>query len=376
MIKILLLSMWGTLSLRLIDRALKAKDAKDDIECQKKYSDIKKRVSVIIPVRNEEHNIAGLLESLKGQEADEIIVVDDGSNDGTVSVVSSFLESIPNLKLAFADPLPCGWTGKNNACYGGYRKSSGDILIFIDADVRLFDGALNKLKTKISSCELGLLSVSPLQSMVSFGERAVLPGLFLNIVANIDFRATNDPDKPDKALANGQIMAFTREAYEKMGTHAAVKSEVGEDVAIAKKIKEAGIKSLFFYDDGSFAFVRMYRGLKECIGGFSKNISDIVGAHSWISVLRGSFLSLFSAVSSISVVVMLFYGAFEGFAFWLAIFVSILWWGAGAATVMAMRIPFLYTLLLPFGYLSFAYLVPKSYLLKMKKKRSWKGREY
>lgn len=372
----IVLSVWNILNIRVLIRAIAAANIKNGYGCDKAFNGDLGGIGVIIPVRNEEQNIARLLDSLKGQAVDEIIVVDDGSSDATVSIVQSFLDSIPSLRLVFADPLPYGWTGKNHACYVGYSNSKSETLIFVDADVRFLPFALEKIKRRMDSCGFGFLSISPTQLMGSFGEKIALPGLFLNVVANVDFKAVNDKNVKNKFLANGQIMAFSKKTYESIGTHAAVKNEVCEDVAIAEKVKNAQINSSFFYDNGSLATVRMYTCFRECIDGFSKNMSDIIGAKGIIDVLSASFIALFFSISASVVPVLLFCGVLDGLSWWLGFFASILWWGMGVGAVSAMRLPIGYTFFLPFGYLLFAYLIPKSYLLKIQKRRHWKGREY
>ena len=90
-------------------------------------------VSVIVPARNEEANLANCLRSLVGQSGPsyEIIVVDDHSSDRTGEMAKSF-----PVRVITADPLPEGWSGKCNACWSGAKVAKGKWLLFTDADTR------------------------------------------------------------------------------------------------------------------------------------------------------------------------------------------------------------------------------------------------
>jgi len=123
----------GWLLLRKI-RFLKAKNLQNK----------KVRISVIIPAMNEEHNIGKILNTLKTQNytPHEIIVVNDNSTDKTESVASSYIGiKIISLKK---EP-PEGWIGKSWSCWNGYLKSTGNLLLFLDADVELSKEALESL---------------------------------------------------------------------------------------------------------------------------------------------------------------------------------------------------------------------------------------
>src|SRR5579863_6829611 len=89
-------------------------------------------VSVIVPARDEEATLKACLESLVRQTevGFEVILVDDGSTDGTRAVARSF----PEVRIVDSGPLPAGWSGKNNALVAGAKRAQGEWLLFTDAD--------------------------------------------------------------------------------------------------------------------------------------------------------------------------------------------------------------------------------------------------
>lgn len=116
--------------------------AKFPILKRDKAEDKQYKVSVIIPARNEEGNIGKILEDLMGQKDDtyEVIVIDDASDDRTYEIAKSFPVDVIKVKNK-----PEGWAGKAWACQLGSEKSSGDILLFLDSDVRLGRYAVRSL---------------------------------------------------------------------------------------------------------------------------------------------------------------------------------------------------------------------------------------
>src|SRR5690606_5448246 len=91
----------------------------------------------------------------------EVIVLDDNSEDKTKTNVEKYLNKIPNLKLIQGESLPDGWTGKNWACWQLFKESTGEILIFIDADTTLSEDLVKKVKCEMQENNVQLLSIYP-----------------------------------------------------------------------------------------------------------------------------------------------------------------------------------------------------------------------
>ncbi len=220
------------------------------------------RASIIIPARNEEKNLPNILESLKNQTLPpyEIIVIDDFSSDETASIAESYgVRVIHNMEL------PEGWTGKTWAVWNGYLESTGNILVFLDADVTLAPRALETLlKTRESTG--GVISVVPYHHTERFYERLSLVPYILGIFA---FTSPFERKNPKKGLYGSCIVA-TREDYELIKGHESIKGELLDDLNLGRKFIEAGV-SIENYLGNRLVSFRMYpNGIKSELQGFGK----------------------------------------------------------------------------------------------------------
>ncbi len=231
-------------------------------------------VSVIVPARNEEASLSACLESLVSQTGVEIemIVVNDHSTDRTREIAASFAATPRSrLRVVEAGPLPAGWTGKNNAVITGVRQSRSEWLLFTDADTVHLPGSLARALAEARDHQVDMLSYSPEQIAVTFPEMAVLPVVFAELARQYPPSKVSDPNSPE-AAANGQYILVKREAYEAVGGHAAVASEILEDVALACRFKGAGKKIRFRYAADAVR-TRMYRNWPQLRDGWTKNLA-------------------------------------------------------------------------------------------------------
>src|ERR1700686_2939 len=212
------------------------------------------QVSVIVPARNEEACLATCLESLVAQQGVpfEILVVDDHSTDRTREIAASFAHasrahasrtnaSRTNVRVIEADPLPAGWTGKNNAVATGVRHAKGDWFLFTDADTVHLPGSLANAVKEAREHGADLLSYSPEQIAVTFWEMATLPVVFAELARQYPPSIVSDPSSRI-AAANGQFILIRRETYNAVGGHAAVAGDILEDVAVARAVKSSAAK--------------------------------------------------------------------------------------------------------------------------------------
>src|ERR1700681_1133356 len=234
-------------------------------------------VSIIVPARNEEANIGACLKSLTAQTdvPSEIIVVDDSSSDRTREIVESFA----GVRLLGAEPLPGAdagrldnrRTGKNNALIAGAKEACGKWLLFTDADTVHLPGSLTRALNEAKKEKADLLSYSPEQQVLTFTERAVMPIIFAELAARYPLHKGRAQDA-ETVVANGQYILVRRKAYDATGGHVSVGPEILEDVAVAKRFRQAGFRVHFRYG-GDAVRTRMYRNWRQLREGWTKNLA-------------------------------------------------------------------------------------------------------
>jgi len=226
-------------------------------------------VSIIIPARNEEANLPACLESLTAQSGVrfEIIVVDDASTDRTHEIADSF----GLVQMISPSPLRENRTGKNNALIAGAKQARAPWLLFTDADTVHQPGSLQRALAEAKKEQADLLSYSPKQVVVTFTERAVMPVIFAELAAQYPPHKVRDQNSKIVA-ANGQYILVRRAAYDAIGGHAAVASEILEDVALARLFRNVGYRVYFRYGADAVR-TRMYRNWKQLREGWTKNLA-------------------------------------------------------------------------------------------------------
>lgn len=244
---------------------------------RKKYTAVADKdlpfVSVLIPARNEEHNISAVVRSLLNQDYPnyEVIVLNDSSEDNTGSILKDICTEYPQLKVLAGKELEPGWTGKCFACKQLFEASEGSYILFTDADTVHYKNSLRYSVTSAIYRKADMLTLFPKMKMVSFAEKIIMPLLWFTVMLLLPFYFVDKKGFVKFSIGIGPFMLFKRSAYEKIGGHTAVKNAIVEDVWLARKIKECGLQLIV--EDGQYMLeVRMYRNLKEIWNGFSKNI--------------------------------------------------------------------------------------------------------
>ena len=304
-------------------------------------------VSIILPVRNQASTVQECVGSLVEVEYPnkEIIVVDGGSTDGTREILQKFLLRITILD---EEPLPSGWVGKNWACHQGYRKSKGELLLFTDGDSIHSTDSLTRSVSFLQSEKAAMVTLAPATILRSFWEKVLQPPIFLLILILVGGKLVNE-DHRGNAIANGQYMLFQREAYEKIGGHAAVRDKIIEDYSLARLLKKAGMRLRFVTAQDALG-VRMYASLGEIWKGWRKNFYTVSQRHMFAKAaariaLMFTLLILPFAVLAYGLVLApadplnpyLISGAFMSFLLWLGI----------AVLDRSIKIPLGYALLFP-----------------------------
>ncbi len=230
-------------------------------------------VSVLVPARNEESNIRKCIEQLLEQRYPdfEVIVLNDNSEDRTGEILLEIQKKNPKLKILNGKPLAEGWTGKTFACKQLAEEAAGNWLLFTDADTSHLPGSLRSAMVTALERNADLLTVFPGMTMKTFSEKLLMPMLFFIAFVLLPFYFVEKKGFPKFAIGIGPFMLFKRTAYDEIEGHASVRSAIVEDVWLARRIKEHGLK-LSAADGKEFCSVRMYGNLREIWNGFSKNI--------------------------------------------------------------------------------------------------------
>lgn len=230
-------------------------------------------VTVVIPARNEADTIDTAVRSILASHYRpfELIVVDDRSTDDTAAIVERLAAGEPRLRLVRGEALPDGWYGKPWACAQGAGSRPGALLLFTDADTRHEPELLGRAVAALERERADLVTVSPHQRCVTFWERLIMPQIWLLLGLRYHPRRVNRARRERDVIANGQFILTTREAYEAVGTHAAVRHEVAEDLALAQAYLRHGLRLHFAFAERLME-TRMYRSLGQLVEGWSKNI--------------------------------------------------------------------------------------------------------
>lgn len=235
-----------------------------------------KKVSVMIPARNEEANIQKCVESLLDQSYPnfEIIVLNDKSTDRTGEILDELVKKHPKLlRVIHGVPLEPGWMGKCFACHQLSKSAKGDYFLFLDADVVATSKDLLKGLVGISqSRNVELVSLGPLQIMESVGEIIGISLFLYNTTSFSPVPEYNDPKYPNLAAANGQCIMFTKDLYEQIGGHALVKDSIIEDVAFGRIVKANNIPIFYGWGKG-YVNCRMYDSFSSFQSGLTKNLA-------------------------------------------------------------------------------------------------------
>jgi chlorobactene glucosyltransferase len=339
-------------------------------------------VSIIVPVRDEIANIEACLRGLEAQRdlgpGSSILIVDDGSEDGTTAAVARAIARGAPIRLVRAGPLPQGWVGKPYACWRGAQLSASEWLCFIDCDVRVAPQLVSAALSTAERQRIDMLSLRPFQELGSFWERIVFPAGLIIIGCAKSRRAAADRAASEE-MANGQFILIRREVYHRVGGHRTVRGTVCEDKQLAALIKENGFGFRVFAAE-HLARTRMYRDFNSLWEGFSKNAVDILGSAraTLLAAAAGLFVgwSTLLLPCALAAVVTSSPSAPAEIGLALSLFGSAVATGIQLATARHLGIPAAYGLLCPLGYTVAAALACRSVALHVSGRITWKGRTY
>ena len=250
------------------------------------------KVSVLVPARNEAAHIEACARSLLEQNYlnYELIILDDQSQDGTGEILQRLQDEQPRLSVMEGRALPEGWVGKTWACHQLAQAATGEYLLFTDADTRHHPLMLPEAISIMLSQKIDLMTGMPRQELGTWGECLVVPFLSWIIFAVVPVPLARRVRFTYLSAAVGQFMLFHRDAYLKIGGHRAVLDTSLEDIALARLVKQHGLR-WDFLDLSERVVCRMYQDFQSAFNGISKNLFGVfqynlpVFAFAWIWLL-------------------------------------------------------------------------------------------
>ena len=229
------------------------------------------RVTILVAAKDEEAVIERCVRSLLAQDYPdfELIVIDDRSDDRTAKIVQRLADRDPRCRLVWITELREGWFGKNNAMHTGVGLADGQWFCFTDADCEFVSPRALSVAVRFArDHHIDFLSVLPNLEMRSFLEKVIQPVCGIVMVFWFRPQRVNNPDK-SAAYANGAFMLMSREAYEAIGGHEPVKTEVNEDMHMARRAKQVG-QRLHVVGNEDLYRCRMYTSAGEIWRGWSR----------------------------------------------------------------------------------------------------------
>jgi glycosyltransferase involved in cell wall biosynthesis len=327
------------------------------------------RVAAIVPARNEEVSIAACITSLAVQpEIVEIIAINDQSSDRTGEILRDLARNIAHLHVIDAGAPPSGWVGKNHAVSLGAHQANSPWLLFTDADAVLLEGAIAKAIALATEKDAALISFSPEQELQSWYERVLIPFVYLRLAQRFSFAEVNDPSSK-AAAANGQFLLIQRKAYDAVGGHAAIRGSVLEDVALARRVKSAGLR-IWFASGLGVVRVRMYRSFSAMWEGWKKNLFQLMGG------TTGSVFAEFESAFPWMILVILLIGIKLPVAMFAGVILLLLRQVSYGMALSRNHFPFKYIIYYLPAIFLYAGVLWASHESYAKGKVTWKGREY
>ncbi len=267
-------------------------------------------MTVVVPARNEEAGIAACIESVLrsvGMTV-RVLVLDDGSTDGTAAIVCDMAAQDSRLSLQNATSLPAGWNGKQHACWLGAQAAVTPLLCFVDADVRLEPEALARMATLLVHGDsrpcarntvtevatasgdgrprpgavahgfaTALVSGFPWEQTATPLEWLLLPLIHFVLLGLLPMRLLRTTTISGFGAGCGQFLMVDRDAYFAVGGHAAIRETMHDGVRLPRLLRAHGYGTRLA-DLTALARCRMYHSAATTWNGLAKNATEGLGS--------------------------------------------------------------------------------------------------
>ncbi|TNH22484.1 glycosyltransferase [Micromonospora orduensis] len=267
--------------------------------------EVDEAVAVLLPLRDEAARVTPCLRALlaqRGVPGLRVVVLDDGSTDGTADVVRAVAGDDPRVTLLSGVAPPPGWLGKPHACWQLATRAdpAATALVFVDADVVLAPHAVAAAVTELRAARATLLSPYPRIVVATAADRLVQPLLQWLWLTFLPLRAMERSPRPSLAAAGGQFLVVDRAGYTAGGGHAAVADKILEDVELARAVKRAGGR-IALADGSRLATCRMYDDWPQLRDGYSKSLWASFGHPGAAAAVVAALLLLYTAPPLVAV---------------------------------------------------------------------------
>ena len=246
----------------------------------KKSTQVNESISVVVPLRNEATNVAELIDSLRAQKnlaQVEFLLLDDNSEDETLALLHQHTSGLSNFHILNGSTLPQGWIGKTWALQQLFERSSGQIIVSVDADVRLVPDAINRAVTLLKSTQLDFLSPYPKQLSFSWSEKLIQPLLQWSWMSTVILRIAEKCSISSMVVANGQFFVVRRAALAQVSGYKSVSDKVLDDVELARALVKQGSHGCVA-NGAEIASTRMYSSWKQIQAGYGKSLHAAFGS--------------------------------------------------------------------------------------------------
>ncbi|MGB7848750.1 MAG: glycosyltransferase [Candidatus Acidiferrum sp.] len=318
------------------------------------------RISLIFAARDEQDKLPGALATMVAIDYPllEIIAVDDRSADSTPRILDEFAAQHPQLRVVHVRELPKGWLGKPHALQRGYEVSSGELLVFTDADVKFQSDALRRVVTLVRERRFDHLTLLGDVERSGFWDTVLISffGMGFQLATN-PYNVSNPNSR--SYVGVGAFQMLRRGAYEGCGTHRRLAMEVVDDMKLGKIVKMAGLRSGVAVAQ-RYVSVAWHLGLGNLVRGVEKNF--FAGAQFRVWVAAGQTLGLL--VTNVLPFVGLFFG--HGWIRALAAISVLMAMCFHLGVDVVMGVSPLYCLTLPLGATIFAYMILRSTIITLR----------
>ena len=282
-------------------------------------------VSILIPARNEYHNLKRCLDSLINLDYSniEILVLNDRSTDQTAELVENYQKIDKRIQLLQGNDLPDGWIGKHWACHQLSESAKGTIILFMDADTVLANTIVSKAVLAMNKQSSDLLSLVPGRKANCLIEKLTFPFIDWMTLCWLPVKLASSSKSAYLSANFGQFMMFRKEAYISIGGHSYLRENLLDDFELGREIKRNGLK-WSLYDGSKDVTTRMYSRSREAFTGLSRSIFPVFDYRISAFILAVAILSSLAILPQLYIINYSLYGTSDQFLIFLSYFSMIM----------------------------------------------------